>query len=119
MVQQPAGSPSCRLSWPEPERILRRMVSARDKATIAALARRYGAAGVWLFGSSLDRRKRARDLDLAVEGLAPARFFQFLGDLMLSLSKPVDLVVLERQSKLGALIRREGIPIYGQPAREG
>ena len=94
------------------------MVSARDKATITILARRYGAATVWLFGSSTDRRKRGRDLDLAVEGVAPARFFQFVGDLMLALSKPVDVVALEGQSKLGALIRRDGIPVYGQSARE-
>ncbi len=94
------------------------MVSDRDKATITALARRYGAATVWLFGSSAHRRKRGRDLDLAVEGVAPSQFFQFVGDLMLSLSKPVDVVALEGRSKLGALIRRDGIRIYGQPARE-
>jgi len=94
------------------------MVSARDKATITALARRYGAATVWLFGSSAEGRRRGRDLDLAVEGVPPARFFQFVGDLMLSLSKPVDVVALGKRSKLSALIRRDGIPIYGQPARE-
>ena len=94
------------------------MLSGRDKATIAALARRYGAVNVWLFGSNSDGRVRGRDLDLAVEGVAPARFFQFVGDLMLSLSQPVDVVALEKRSKLSALIRRDGIPIYGQPARE-
>jgi predicted nucleotidyltransferase len=95
------------------------MVSKRDKATIATLARRYGAAAVWLFGSNADQRRHGRDLDLAVEGVAPARFFQFVGELMLSLSKPVDVVAVEKRSKLSALIRREGVPIYGQPAREG
>ena len=95
------------------------MISDRDKATVTALARRYGAAGVWLFGSSAKGRKPGRDLDLAVEGLAPARFFQFLGELMLSVSKPVDLVSLQKPSKLSALIRRDGIPIYGKPFREG
>ena len=54
-----------------------------------------------------------------MEGVAPARFFQFLGELMLSLSRPVDLVSLEKRSKLSALIRRDGIPIYGKPVREG
>jgi predicted nucleotidyltransferase len=96
-----------------------RMISARDKATISVLARRHGAARVWLFGSSADQRKSCRDLDLAVEGIAPARFFRFFGELMLALSKPVDLVALEGHSKLSALIRREGIPIYGDPVREG
>jgi predicted nucleotidyltransferase len=95
------------------------MVSDRDQATIAVLARRYGATTVWLFGSTADNgHRRGRDLDLAVEGVAPSRFFHFVGDLMLSLSKPVDVVALERRSKLGALIRRDGIPVYGQPTRE-
>ena len=95
------------------------MVSDRDKAIIATLAHRYGAATVWLFGSSAERHQQGRDLDLAVEGVAPGRFFQFMGDLMLSISRPVDVVALEKRSKLSALIRRDGIPIYGQPAREG
>ncbi|MBI5396430.1 MAG: hypothetical protein HZA91_14140 [Verrucomicrobia bacterium] len=94
------------------------MISARDKAAIFTLARRYGAATVWLFGSSADRRKKGRDLDLAVEGVVPARFFHFVCELMLSLSKPVDVIALQKRSKLSALIRREGIPIYGKPARE-
>jgi len=92
------------------------MVSDRDRAIITALARHYGAATVWLFGSNADRRRRGRDLDLAVEGVAPDRFFQFVGDLMLALSQPVDVVALEKRSKLSTLIRREGIPIYGEPA---
>ena len=94
-------------------------VSDRDKATITTLARRYGAASVWLFGSNADRRNQGRDLDLAVEGVAPARFFQFVGDLMLSLSKPVDVVAMGKGSKFSALIRRDGMPIYGRPAPEG
>ena len=97
------------------------MVSDRDKAIIATLARRYGAATVWLFGSSTGRRTTAaRDLDLAVEGVAPGRFFRsWARRSMLSLSQPVDVVALEKRSKLSALIRRDGIPIYGPPAREG
>ena len=86
---------------------------------IAAVARRYGAATVWLFGSSTDERRQARDLDLAVKGVAPGRFFQFVGELMLALSQPVDVVALGQRSKLSALIRRDAIPIYGRPAREG
>jgi predicted nucleotidyltransferase len=95
------------------------MVSNREKATIAKLARRYGVATVWIFGSNAPRGKRGRDLDLAVEGLAPARFFWFVGELMLSLAKPVDVLPLEKSSKLSKLIRREGTPIYVRPARDG
>jgi len=117
--QRPMANRICRLSSPEQESIFGGVVSDRDRATIVTLARRYGAAKVWLFGSSAGRRRRGQDLDLAVEGVAPGRFFQFVGELMLSLSQPVDVVALEKQSKLNALIRREGVPIYGQPAREG
>jgi uncharacterized protein len=95
------------------------MISAQDKAAIAALARRHGANRVWLFGSSAGRSRKGRDLDLAVEGLAPARFFHFFGALMLAVSKPVDLVALDKRSKLSALIRKDGVPIYGKLGREG
>jgi len=95
------------------------MISKRERATITALARRYGVSRVWVFGSNADQGKRGRDVDLGVEGLAPARFFQFVGELMLSLSKPVDVVAVEKRSKLTRLIRRDGIPVYGQPEREG
>ena len=54
-----------------------------------------------------------------MEGVAPDRFFQFVGDLMLALSQPVDVVALEKRSKFSALIRRDGIPIYGQPKGVG
>ena len=48
---------------------------------------------------------------LAEARVAPARFFRFVGDLMLSLSKPVDVIALGKRSKLNALIRRDGIPM--------
>ena len=95
------------------------MVSAQDKAIISDRARRFGAVKVWLFGSNAGRRTRGRDLDLAVEGLAPERFFQFVGELMMALSQPVDVIALEGRSNLGRLIRREGTPIYAQPERKG
>jgi predicted nucleotidyltransferase len=95
------------------------MVSDQDSATIVNLARRYGAASVWLFGSNADRRRPGRDLDLGVEGVPPARFFQFVGDLMVSLSQPVDVVALDRRSKLNTLLRRHGIRLHRQPARKG
>src|SRR5438046_3082299 len=54
--------PTCRLSSPESPSIFGDVISDRDKATIATLARRYGAATVWLFGSNADRRTCGRDL---------------------------------------------------------
>jgi predicted nucleotidyltransferase len=89
------------------------MIAEKDKTAISRLARQYGVQKVFLFGSGADPEKEARDIDLGVVGIEPRRFFEFYGDLIFSLSKPVDLVDLSRNTRFNALIRREGIPLYG------
>ena len=66
-----------------------------------------------LFGSSADPDHEGDDIDLAVEGVAPADFFRFYGDLIFGLSKPVDLVDLSTDSRFTALIQRDGVVVYG------
>ncbi len=51
------------------------MISEEDKAMIVNIARRYDVKGVLLFGSSIDPNRAANDIDLAIEGIAPAKFF--------------------------------------------
>jgi predicted nucleotidyltransferase len=89
------------------------MLTESDKNAILLLARQYGVHKVFLFGSSTESKEEARDIDLGVIGIEPRRFFEFYGDLMFHLSKPVDLVDLSKDTKFNALIKREGIPIYG------
>jgi len=89
------------------------MISEGDKKTIQELSRKYRIKLVLLFGSSIDNTKESRDIDIAVEGLAPRDFFKYYGDLLLSLSKPIDVIDLSETSKFVALVRKEGIPIYG------
>jgi len=89
------------------------MISREDKSAIIGLAVRYGAKRVVLFGSSADPEREARDIDLAVEGIRPADFFRFYGELIFGLSKPVDLVDLSTDSKFTRLIRRDGELLYG------
>ena len=88
------------------------MITMKEKSTITKLARRYKARKIFLFGSSLISKK-ARDIDLAVEGLPAKHFFQFYGELLFSLSKPVDLIDLSKDSKFTRLVRQEGLAIYG------
>jgi len=88
------------------------MISEQDKATIVDIAGRYGVGGVLLFGSSADPKRKANDIDLAVEGVAPERFFDFYGELLFSLSKPVDLIDLSNDTKFNKLIYREGVRLY-------
>ncbi|MBA4387222.1 MAG: hypothetical protein C0404_04525 [Verrucomicrobia bacterium] len=89
------------------------MISETDKAMIVELSRKYGVRRVLLFGSAARQSGESRDIDLAVEGLAADQFFKFYGELIRQLSKPVDLVALERKTMFTTLISREGVPLYG------
>lgn len=89
------------------------MISTEDKEKVVELARKHKARRVLLFGSSADPDKEASDIDLAVDGISPADFFPFYGELIFSLSKPVDLLDLSSQSAFARMIQREGVPLYG------
>lgn len=88
------------------------MISQRDKQAIIETAKRYGATRVLLFGSAAGNSGKARDIDLAVEGIVPEEFFNFYGELFFRLSKPVDLIDLSTESKFARCVRREGTPLY-------
>jgi len=70
------------------------MITEMDKKTILRIARKYGATKVLLFGSALSDTGEARDIDLAVEGVADEKYFEFYGELIFALSKPVDVIDL-------------------------
>jgi len=89
------------------------MISPKDRSVIADVAVRYGAKRVLLFGSSAEPQREGRDIDLAVEGIPAHRFFEFYGELLFRLSKPVDLVDLSADSQFTRLIRRDGVALYG------
>ena len=88
------------------------MITQEDKEIISVLARSYGVHKILLFGSSTESQE-ARDIDLGVIGIEPRRFFEFYGDLMFRLSKPVDLVDLSKDTRFNAIVKRDGIAIYG------
>jgi predicted nucleotidyltransferase len=82
----------------------RRDQAARERAdalreklgAAAALSRGAGARRVWVFGSLMQGVPRPEsDVDLATEGLAPARYFDLLAALMELFGTRVDLVRLE------------------------
>ena len=89
------------------------VIADLDIEIIRETARKYGLKRVLLFGSAARAAAKPRDIDLAVEGLDPRRFFQFYGDLLLALSLPVDVFDLSQSSRFADLIRREGVAIYG------
>jgi predicted nucleotidyltransferase len=88
------------------------MITDADKNIIEQLARKYHAKRVVLFGSSLSPTQEYRDIDIAVEGVDEKDFYIFYGELLCTLSKPVDLIDLSRKTRFIELILREGIPLY-------
>jgi predicted nucleotidyltransferase len=80
------------------------MIGERDRARIVELGKRYRASKVLLFGSSVASDRERQDIDLAVEDVSPSLFFEFHGQLICSLSKPVDLVDLGEKSRFTDLL---------------
>ncbi len=89
------------------------MITKRDKKTISVISEKYRVKRVLLFGSSVSSSGRARDIDIAVEGIAPGDFFRYYGELMFELSKPVDVIDLSKKTQFTELVRKEGVPVYG------
>jgi predicted nucleotidyltransferase len=88
------------------------MLSREILATIADCAREFDAGAVWLFGSALEDESTARDIDLAVEDLAPGKFFAFYARLIRDLSKPVDLVDLSLNPPIRHVVWEKGVRVY-------
>ena len=86
--------------------------SSNLRQIVRACAKEFDVQAVWLFGSALEDEEEALDYDLAVEGLAPERFFEFYGRLYFGLSKPVDLVDLSQKPPFASIIREKGVCIY-------
>ena len=88
---------------------------------IRRIAVQYGAARVFLFGSSLHAHVTARDVDLAVEGVSKNDLEAFWDELMWADEldrKPVDIIRIEDGHWLNPIIFDEGVLLYeAQPSR--
>ncbi|MEW6609885.1 MAG: nucleotidyltransferase domain-containing protein [bacterium] len=88
------------------------MISETDRVTILKYVKKYNANEVYLFGSSIERED-ANDIDIGVKGVLPELFFDFYGELLLELSKPVDIVDLTEDNSFNRLVMKEGTKLYG------
>jgi predicted nucleotidyltransferase len=84
-----------------------------EKKILLDCAKKYGVKAMFLFGSSLDTKRKARDIDIGVTGVVPTLFFKLYGELIWRLPKPVDLVDISEPSLFNRLVLKEGIKIYG------
>ena len=83
------------------------MISETDKKTIREISGKYHVKRVLLFGSSIDPAKESHDIDIAIEGIHHRDFFKYYGDLLLKLSKPVDVIDLSETSKFINLVKKK------------
>lgn len=74
----------------------------------AAVLREEGAEEVYLFGSAWAGRETAdSDVDLAVSGLAPSKFFQAMGRAHRALGQPLDLIDLDEDTPFTRYLKEE------------
>ena len=92
------------------------MLDDKSLAFIRSVAEEYGAARILLFGSCLTEPEgKAKDIDLAVEGLSPKDYHAFWDRLLWADElggKPVDVIRVEENGFLVPIILDEGAEIY-------
>lgn len=75
----------------------------------AKLLRQAGCKAVFLFGSLASGEVRPNsDIDLAIRGCPQGKFFRLLGQLMLTLDYPVDLINLDHPDPFTRYLEEEG-----------
>jgi predicted nucleotidyltransferase len=68
-----------------------------------------GCSQVYLFGSTaVGGQRTGSDIDLAVRGCPPGRFYHLLGNLLLELEHPVDLIDLDSQDPIVQHLKLKG-----------
>jgi len=92
------------------------MITESDKEIIQQYAKKYNVSSIILFGSSLEKNKKANDIDLGVKGIEPRLFFKFYGELFKHLLKPAHLIDLSKKLLFNDIVEETGVQIYGRSA---
>ena len=75
----------------------------------ARILREAGAREVFVFGSAgREEQRPGSDLDLAVRGLPPERFFDAMSRVALAISRPIDLIDLDERNPFTEYLERKG-----------
>ena len=83
-------------------------ISEAVKAAADCL-RRHGAREVYVFGSAASGSLReGSDVDLAVAGLPPDKFFEAMGQASDLLDRPLDLIDLDEDTLFTAYLKEKG-----------
>jgi uncharacterized protein len=81
----------------------------KDVETAAGILREAGAQEVYAFGSSVHGKVRPdSDIDLAVRGLPPEKFFRAMSTVTFAVSRPLDLIDLDDPDLFTEYLERKG-----------
>lgn len=85
----------------------------RDIARAVEILRSGGCRDVYVFGSVAEGRVGGdSDIDFAVRGCPPERFYKLQGRLLMELRRSADLVDLDADAELTAFLERESVLIH-------
>ena len=75
-----------------------------------AILREHGATEVYVYGSVTTARwdPERSDIDFAVRGLPPERYFKASGDIVRRIEREVDILDLDMPSRLATFLEEEG-----------
>ena len=81
----------------------------KDVETAARILREAGAQEVYVFGSAAHGKMRPdSDIDLAIRGLSPERFFPTMGRVRDAISHLFDLIDLDDDNLFTQYLEQEG-----------
>jgi predicted nucleotidyltransferase len=94
---------------------MQKEVLERELAKIISLSKEFDAEKVLLFGSCLEDVESAHDIDIAVKGVKPEKFFEMYGRILGEVDSEVDLIPLEdTREHFAKRILEKGRLIYGR-----
>ena len=80
-----------------------------DVARAVEICKAEGCREVYVFGSvAAGRPRQQSDLDIGVRGCPAERFYRLLGRLMEEITRPVDLVDLDLETRVTEFLEQEG-----------
>jgi uncharacterized protein len=85
------------------------VTTERDIETAARILREQGATEVFVFGSAAsDTMRPESDIDLAVRGLPPEKFFRSMSLVTVEISRPLDLIDLDDETTFTQYLQKKG-----------
>jgi len=83
-------------------------IEKRHLDRAVSLAKAFGATRLILFGSAAKDPERARDIDLACDGIVGWKLYEFGAILEEELLMPIDLIPLSPPSRFTRMIEMRG-----------